>query len=154
MQKVEQSTAALKAMQYMTRKEGSQDRSAAHFQNLGHFDLPSGKHAKSKSVNKFSQPELARYNNSVERIIGESSQTMQQTTPGLVVKDKRPNYTLHGQGHVQVKQSLQQKTTKQADLLLNSAYNMNKNNRKQQVKGNQHISKKLLQGGSFPNSLN
>ena len=53
------STAAIKAKQYMTRKEGSQDRSAVHFQkpqqlvpaqgNATQFDLPSGKHAKSKS---------------------------------------------------------------------------------------------------------
>ena len=71
-------TAAIKAKQYMTRKEGSQDRSAAHFQKpsqlvaggggAAQFDLPSGKHAKSKSQNKFSQPELARYANSIERI--------------------------------------------------------------------------------------
>ena len=58
LQKVDpNSTAAIKAKQYMTRKEGSQDRSAVHFQkpsqliagNTSQFDLPSGKHAKSKS---------------------------------------------------------------------------------------------------------
>lgn len=62
---------------------------------------------------------------------------------------------MHGQSHVQVKQSLQQKGATKADVMLNSAYNIKQTNRKnQQVKGNQHISKKMLQGGSFPNSLN
>ena len=58
------SAAALKAKQFVNhnRKEGSQERSALHFQkpaqlmggNTTQFDLPSGKHAKSKSQNKFS----------------------------------------------------------------------------------------------------
>lgn len=134
-QKVDANIAALKAKQYISRKEGSQERSAAHFQNAGQFDLPSGKHAKSKSQNKFSQPELTRFNNSVERI-AETSQTVQTSTPGLGPKDKRPNYTMHAQGgHVQVKQNLQQKGVKQADVMLNSAYNIKQTTRKQQVKG-------------------
>ena len=57
--------------------------------------MPSGKHSKSKSQNKFSQPELTRYGNSIERIgmMGSDSITMQSMT-GVNQKDKRQNYSL------------------------------------------------------------
>jgi hypothetical protein len=103
-------TGAVKAKQYMTRKEGSLDRSSTHFQkpsqisggNTTQFDLPSSKHAKSKSQNKFSQPDLSRYANSIERIgnlgtaMGADSLTM-QSMGGASNKDKRQNYSLNPQ---------------------------------------------------------
>ena len=115
MQKVDQhNTAAIKAKQYMSRKEGSQDRSAVHFQkqqqliggNATGFDLPSGKNAnKSKSQNKFSQPELARYANSIERIgqMGTAQTNDSLATVGASNKDKRQNYSLNPQQQAQLK---------------------------------------------------
>ena len=44
---------------------------------------------------------------------------------------------------------------KQVDGMLNSAYSLKATNRtKQQMKGTQQISKKMLSGVSFPSSLN
>ena len=63
------------------------------------FDLPSGNHSKSKSQNKFSQPELARYGGSIERIgmIGSAMDPMaiQSTMAGASNKEKRQNYALN-----------------------------------------------------------
>lgn len=95
------------------------------------FDIPSGKHAKSKSQNKFSQPELARYNHSIERMTTQMQQdsiTMTATgnpagSMGVSNKEKRANYTLNQQQQAQLKHNLQ-KTQKQVDAMLNSAYNM------------------------------
>ena len=84
--------------------------------------MPSGKHSKSKSQNKFSQPELTRYGNSIERIgmMGSDSITMQSMT-GVNQKDKRQNYSL-GQQQAHLKQNLQKNgggVNKQADNMLN-----------------------------------
>lgn len=80
--------------------------------------MPSNKHAKSKSQNKFSQPELSRYANSIERIgqnggglAGESSLTVQTNANGTNNKEKRQNYSLNPQQQAQLKQTFQKNMT-------------------------------------------
>lgn len=71
--------------------------------------MPSTKHGKSKSVNKFSQPELSRYANSIERIgqLGDGSNLTMQSVGGASNKDKRQNFSLNPQQQAQLKHTLQ-----------------------------------------------
>ena len=57
------------------------------------------KHQKAKSVNKFSQPALQSYNNSIERI-GPLNMPNQSSVSNVVAisnKEKRQNYSLNPQ---------------------------------------------------------
>ena len=57
------------------------------------------KHHKAKSQNKFSQPALTSYNNSIDRIgpISIPNQTSVNNVVGISNKDKRQNYSLNPQ---------------------------------------------------------